>query len=581
MVISNPLARSYLWVVMTWFLIGLCVLAWQYPSLVFSVDGIKLIIGYTLGSTQLLFFGICAGATSVFIWALQSHLSTKQGLNSTELRGMTSTLGEVPLPRKSLPQLTNIPEKLILSTEYGSQILVTLKMMYEKHPAHAKLLEGVLKIYGSFPNLPASHIEGGHGGKSLLDHSIRVAYFALEFARSHDYSGLVTKFISAQPRNIDYRFDCEDPLIPIIGLAHDIGKLSTYIVEEGQITRSKPHHDLIGARLLALMDEVHGLPVADRSSLLRAIAHYHHPSDYPVDQSGRIDDDRTVALMMLLIKADKAAGKHEGALSLDQKSYVEYLKLRAKMGEELDDEQTEMVKEWTKNPVNTEAFPEDLLDESVVLKTTVKLLKEDGRIARTHKVNMQKLIGQLNLSIYPGWYWDLLEEKTHITAEHTAQALATMQRRILVKEESIRTALAKELGLMHPTKLADGRYRITVIMLRALHSAGLLDNSWENGQMSPESSLFNVSLLSSKTRQNMANWAYCIVLKPENELAQFAEGDVHPSQYAVNRPVWKDRKIKLTDETQDLIVEYAEELPVNESDHQVIDEQGNFNEIPQ
>lgn len=99
-------------------------------------------------------------------------------------------------------------------------------------------------------------------------------------------------------------------MIPLLALAHDIGKLEAYVLEADGSVKTKEEgsaltpqddnrisHDSLGARILARFPEYWDLPVRDRQTINLVIGHYHHPSQFPVDRNGLSLDDRMTALM--------------------------------------------------------------------------------------------------------------------------------------------------------------------------------------------------------------------------------------------------------------------------------------------
>lgn len=554
MKVNNPLAQSALVVGGFWWVLATVYAAWRWPHIFFSLDGFELIWSATYNSARFLIIGVVLASLGVLGLHAWRYFESLRNVGASSLRGMTCTIGAPPLPTDVIPQLEAIPEWFTDPTrvEHGRMLLDWIQANRERHPSHTALLETLIRALCRFDTLPASHVPGGHGGKSLLDHSARVAAMALKLAPSFRYEGLKTKYGSTPWRDADYRFDGGDPMIPIVGMAHDLGKLATFTIDaSGQVTGSRPGHDKIGARLLAMMDETLALPAQDRHALYRAVANYHHPSDYPLTKEGRLDSDRTVALMMLLIQADKAAGKHEGQHFLPAAEYAAYLQRMRDLGEELDEEQLELIRAATNpsgqakgnRPVPAEG--EAAITDEKMLAAMIRILTDPASIARsTRGVDAQMIVGQLNTCDLPQYAWDAKEAGEELSDDQSQELARQLYRRVVLNEQKLRRRLAQIFGISSPSKRGDGRYNLTIQALRVLDQASLLDASWQDGFISPESAIFDVAFINRNSRKQLASWK-AILVKPTGPLIGLATGDQHDSYFKVERPVWKDRRVRV------------------------------------
>ncbi len=116
------------------------------------------------------------------------------------------------------------------------------------------------------------------------------------------------------PENPDYRLDPDDPMILIVGIAHDIGKVNDYKRDEnGWPIGSRGYHSEMGARLLGRQWQYRLLPYEDRYLLVTIVQFYHTPHNCPLNRNGNETaySDRAMAIMQLLIEADNAAGDME------------------------------------------------------------------------------------------------------------------------------------------------------------------------------------------------------------------------------------------------------------------------------
>jgi hypothetical protein len=223
--------------------------------------------------------------------------------------------------------------------------------------AHVALFDKVLRALMRKPDLLTTYEKEGHGrhngmgGRTLLQHSLLVCQKCIDIAPNTKFDGIhgrerVEKKLRTGQTAVYYKQTAEimfgvrqraiesfkgDPLVPLIGLAHDIGKIECYEWRPGESEpyALRPNHDLVGAHILSRMPETWGLPNQrvgntlvedDREILIGAIAFYHHPSEQPMDwihgtkpgeMVPQIRSDRMIGLMELLIRADRMTGAIE------------------------------------------------------------------------------------------------------------------------------------------------------------------------------------------------------------------------------------------------------------------------------
>jgi hypothetical protein len=266
-----------------------------------------------------------------------------RSLRGHYFRGLTSSIGPVPTflaPKERRTGRVRIPEgnlakwlRLPPSTEVqrhmvdggSANLFVTAFPTLADSIAAAKpemiklgpyqnLARAIYQTitHNKVAELPAAAMESGHGGATLLKHSVNVANEIFETVKDFHFEGVKSRkgTIEEAPSIPDYQLNPDDPLIPLVGLAHDIGKLDTIIPDperEGQWL-SLPGHDEAGGRILARIPEFWELPVVDRNALMLAVSFYHHPLSAPKNAG-----DRCRALMVLLMKADiEASFKENG-----------------------------------------------------------------------------------------------------------------------------------------------------------------------------------------------------------------------------------------------------------------------------
>jgi HD domain len=422
-----------------WWVVFTCVALFFAPTtFVASLDASWRVLLLALS-------GLVAGGAGVTFWIVLDRQTTREMLQPRTERGLTASIGEVPLNAQPPIYAPKLPSFTGLSNVPPDFFPKWLTHFEVASPAHAKLANALLRIYEQNKHLPATHVKGGHGGRTLLHHTLLVCVQAHELAKSWDYDGLPVlhdrkgKKVILPLRDASYVFDKRDPLIVLIALAHDLGKIDSYIFRGKEIVGTRHEHDLAGARLLARMPELWDIPDDDRQALLLAIAHYHHPVELPLAEDRRAIDDRTIALMELLIKADRAAGHIEmSGIQLNSKQI------------DLDLEKQQIAD-----------APDD-----VVWDAFINILAEAGRINSSNEKFNVGTIARIN---------GLNEHK------------------LVLHESAIRTAIMKTIGLHSADKLGDGRYELTVRLLSMIDAKGALIKKVRDIEYDAKSALWRIN----------------------------------------------------------------------------------------
>lgn len=308
--IRNPILKANITVFGFWWLVMTAVALWNMPFNMTAAEALAravlLSLGVTLAGAGIGFFGRLAWRSAR---GIVSETMLRAGDN---WNGAISRLGR--LPSLEPPPQAGLPDNLLEASPW-------LENLERKFPQHAAAAKAVLRVMMTEPSLPASPVPGGHGGRTLIQHSIGVVESMLEEAPKWVYKGQFKrdgKTLVVPPRNGPHRFGKEDlGLLVLTALAHDIGKITCYKLQKnGRVIEVKPNHDTEGAKLLRRLPEVMALPLADRRALITACAYYHHPFGMPIVEWC---DDRVRSLTELLIVADHATGKKEGhSLTLAQ-----------------------------------------------------------------------------------------------------------------------------------------------------------------------------------------------------------------------------------------------------------------------
>ena len=424
------------------------------------------LVGYNvshwiLGVVSGLFIGVW------FIWFTRLSALNKlyAGKKGNILNGARSTLGKVPMPTLALPRVEAASKRLPIASK---KVLAWVAANEKKWPAHVAFFWAIWDTYSAHAHFPASHRKGGHGNRRLWEHCLAVADTALEDAGTYVFDGVYVKargkpkFKIIDLKNKEYRFDATDPLIPILGLAHDIGKLEAYVLlpdgsvktqeEGGALTPQDDNrisHDALGARILARFPEYWALPARDRQAVNLVIAHYHHPSDFPVDRNGLSLDDRMTALMEFLILADKKTGMAESSIT-----------------ETLSDHE----------------ISED--ESNAIYHCFVEIITEYGRVNGTG---------------------DQAKDSTlKIAQKHDGL--------IVIREKDLRSLILAKMGWS--LEEGEGRYRMTLNLMTTLQEKGLLYSRHNHADMSRFLPMYSVSLRNAQTGAHLTTWEPCIIVLP-------------------------------------------------------------------
>lgn len=406
---------------------------------------------------------ILASSATVAAVILVRRELARSRIQPTALLGIECSIGEVPTSFNALPRIRDPQKERLALPPALDMWMAQAKATW---PAHHNLLLAVWDTYCAHKHYPASHRRGGHASRLLHEHCAAVAVKALELAPGFEYSGVYVKarrrktFKVLDKKDPGYKLLPQDPLIAVIGMAHDIGKLLVYrvsakgdIVANAEEAGNTSHdddkgvvHDVLAPRLLSRMPEYWELPDHDREALSVALAHYHHPSDFPIDKYGLPVDDRAAALMGILVAADRAVGVEETGVSASQ-------------DQEVDD-----------------------YDADQVWEALVSVLCEPGRINGTGDPEK--------------------DASVRIGQKHEGK--------IFIREHDLRNLVLKKLG--ETISSGPDRYKITCAILAALYDRGLLYAEHRSASFSPHLPMYSVGLYHGKTTKHITDFAPAIVM---------------------------------------------------------------------
>ena len=108
-------------------------------------------------------------------------------------------------------------------------------------PHYVPAFRAVLRVMATQPKLPASPYPGGHGGRTLIEHSLAVAGHMLVESSRWEYAGQRDKRGNIRVRlqgDKPHRFTAEDAaLLLLTAFAHDIGKVTCYAPDADAVER--------------------------------------------------------------------------------------------------------------------------------------------------------------------------------------------------------------------------------------------------------------------------------------------------------------------------------------------------------
>lgn len=316
MIAQNNIIRAWLQVAGFWYVVG--VIAWwwhsDYPASSIASVGLRAI----MQSAIVIGVGATLGLFGTLVWAYTSMLLRERELQQGVASGRARVLlGDFP----ALGIITHDPallrkaHEILDGTPWWPRIAAAA-------PQHAEAIASVLALMCRVPALPASPVPGGHGGRTLIEHSLAVVETMLKQAGGWVYRGQFDRRgklrVPLADPDAPHRFSVQEaPLLILTALAHDIGKLACYEPIGQQDAEARTllvkevlsNHDVEGGKLLRRLPEVNGLPEDDRRALLLAVTYYHHAFGIP--QAPWVTD-RMRSLTELLIVADMATGKAEG-----------------------------------------------------------------------------------------------------------------------------------------------------------------------------------------------------------------------------------------------------------------------------
>lgn len=353
---TEPLISATVWVALTWWLI-LSAMAGAFATVEGHFNWFW--VDYTTSRLTLLGVGILVGA-ALAVFLIQNYRRRRASILKGERRPIgETTLGPFPSAWRSANPVLIDPKTLLqdpalkmvsklskhqhvrhwLTNGGGGDLEPAQLMMLCNADPYKRAFLDVLSVYARRPDLPATTRAGFHGSVLrsvvLIDHALAVCDKALALVPDFIYQGLVSRpgrMPVLPPRDSHYMPDtfkeeCPIGLIALTALAHDVGKIFTFVEEsDGKVIEARGKHGPVGAKILTLIPSIQILGAHRLRTMTAVLAHYHacHTLPLDVDQkvgSLMIRDDQTVALMEIVIAADKAVCACESSASVALSDY--------------------------------------------------------------------------------------------------------------------------------------------------------------------------------------------------------------------------------------------------------------------
>lgn len=525
MIGRNPITHAWVVVWLTWYVGLFLLLSWVVKVWPFEL------VTYLPRSLVVMLVGALCGMGLILVANAMLGLMQERELRSgTTYRQARISLGKAPIAHAT-PR-GRLPANFWDTHPWWPRVR-------DRFPEHARAIQAVLEVMHAVPDLPASPVPGGHGGRTLIEHSMAVAGEILSQARSWVYEGQKDRYGRVRVRlrgDEPHRFGADDiGLLVLTGLAHDIGKVTCYERigrdEHGRVLVQErhPNHDTMGARLLRTLPEVMALPYADRTALLLAVGYYHHAYAIPLAEWVT---DRMRSLTELLIRADIETGRKEGH-ALTAMGYAH---------EEAEDEE-EQSEAPAQGPIPIEddeplvsIQPPESLARRAEPPRPIRSEAPPAKASAPLQPAAESLPLELDLLL------KILRRDGAINGKHGSQRVAwKYEDKLYVMELPFRRQVASRCGMPPDwiaTELEDNAGNaapFTARLLEQLKAKGWLFDTWEGVQYTPSRCLFVVGLESGGEIP-----AFIV----RAEAFPWASGIPDAKPIRIKRPFWNRRQPK-------------------------------------
>jgi predicted nucleic-acid-binding Zn-ribbon protein len=315
---------------------GLTVFWCGILSSFFWIKGYNFVFLFMMFLTVLIGFFLASFKTENYQDNIRKKLGfkTSRGLTiedseafSSKKRGVYSSIGEVPFQytpparlirndkNKELSKLiqNRLPKELI-----DSSLFLELFTNSIERGKYSKLIKAILEVYCSEGNYNLKAGIDRHNDEFLLTHCLRVAALIFHISEKFDFKDYI---VEAKDEN--FRLDRSDPLLIVIGLAHDLGKIDSFIFDEsGNAISIKKGHHKSSCRIVSSLDEFwdESISQEDRYLIQSCCIYTTEYESSPVDisllnyKTPRAVSDRLQHLIKITLQCDIIASKIENGL---------------------------------------------------------------------------------------------------------------------------------------------------------------------------------------------------------------------------------------------------------------------------
>ena len=240
-------------------------------------------------------------------------------------RGVLSSLGPVPFHEKALPRVQSYsfhdlqrhcPPELVAGDAFSRIFGKFLSQQSrDDYAVYLALFDALAMTLLHPDNLKVPAGIDRHSGRSLLSHSLLLCGLMIQRASAYIY--IPTHGMAAI--DAGFKLDPSDPLISIVAMSHDIGKIRKMVVNDtGTGIELLPGHAAQSARDVAQLSEFWSeqISIEDRRIVQCALVYTSKWAECPVQKkkgNGQaiVTSDRLHAIMGLLAECDRISGSIE------------------------------------------------------------------------------------------------------------------------------------------------------------------------------------------------------------------------------------------------------------------------------
>lgn len=482
-------------------------------------------------------------ATVVFVGLMRLFYRQIGGhyLKGGEAKQARSTIGPVPgyLPPRQAGGEVDFS---------ASRWPHTHEWLHQGDDEYRRLFRAVLGVMATKPGLPASPEPTGHGGCTLLEHSLNVVETGL---REVDYWIVDRK----NHRNEGMPVPPEGrDLMPLVLLSHDLGKITAFQTapkDDTTIIKKKAYHDRESARLLGLMEESWALSEDEHNDLIMAVSHEHHPQDIPDHAT-----DQARILMEFLIYADRLASANEDRVYSGEPALYSDMEgepvaadvasgsssshpSHPKSGQAASHTKASRKNHDGASGEGAHSTAEGVADGEDISpgSSSPSSTSEGQHTSATSRVAGDALDRTAAAEYQQMWDWlrDVIARPGSVNGNRKNFRVGFWDgKRLYLNEARVRKLLADEFygdPARGREQAGDGRYKITAPFLEALDHAGVLVKEFDGDRWNAKNALFRVMSSDPETGKTLeaGAWNSALVLEFSADTLPVVLGGMEPA----------------------------------------------------